>query len=491
MPIEPERLTLFSNELAERMRLPQRHRLLHGYPMAPLLEDCRPRMSRLKAFSQETRGLIIGVLPHPFCNPRVQGCGFCTFPHDAFNKDLTAQTTAAVVKELGAVREGLPKLSERKLEGIYLGGGTANLTPWPQLEAILAALTEHFPVSEAELTLEGVPIYFHRQDFRLLDQLKQCTDFGPRRISMGVQSFEPHWLQRMGRQAFGDRALIAELVSACHARDMALSCDLLCNLPGQDFESMEADVQAAIDMGFDQICLYHLVLFAGLDVPWAKDPEMLGALPDNPTAFENWRRLRARLLEADYVQTSLTNFERRDVHESERAFRYETASYTPSKVDILGFGPGAITCLSEGFGFVDSEKSFLKVMNAKDPATYCAHVERYGVAHDRRFHGFGADPRLLILTRSLAQMTMPLSHYTYFSQPEWDFPEAFEVLESAGLIEWTESALSLTEKGIFYADSVVGLLAWPRTQRLRGFDNEAARIDENRAAAFGATSPMG
>ncbi len=30
------------------------------------------------------RGLLVGVLPHSFCNPAVAGCGFCTFPHETF-----------------------------------------------------------------------------------------------------------------------------------------------------------------------------------------------------------------------------------------------------------------------------------------------------------------------------------------------------------------------------------------------------------------------
>jgi hypothetical protein len=28
------------------------------------------------------RPLLVGVLPHAFCNPKIAGCGFCTFPHE-------------------------------------------------------------------------------------------------------------------------------------------------------------------------------------------------------------------------------------------------------------------------------------------------------------------------------------------------------------------------------------------------------------------------
>ena len=38
----------------------------------------------------------------------------------------------------------------------------------------------------------------------------------------------------------------------------------------------------------------------------------------------------------------------------------------------------------------------------------------------------------------------------------------------AGLAELTPDALRLTPRGMFYADSVAGLLAWPRVEALRG-----------------------
>src|ERR1019366_8324745 len=73
-------------ELRRRMQRPQRHRLLHGYPLAaalPRISGDQHRDTILPDFDPR-RGLLVGVLPHPFCNPKVAGCGFSTFPHEAF-----------------------------------------------------------------------------------------------------------------------------------------------------------------------------------------------------------------------------------------------------------------------------------------------------------------------------------------------------------------------------------------------------------------------
>jgi oxygen-independent coproporphyrinogen-3 oxidase len=46
----------------------------------------------------------------------------------------------------------------------------------------------------------------------------------------------------MGRTAFGDGQVFAQVVSLAHSRNMTVSGDLLFNLPGQPLAEMLADV---------------------------------------------------------------------------------------------------------------------------------------------------------------------------------------------------------------------------------------------------------
>ncbi len=297
--------------LRGRMALPQRHRLLHGYPVAaatPRRHENRP--AEVVHDLGVSRGLLVGVLPHPFCNPAVTGCGFCTFPHEAYHADRAAEVVEHVVREIDGRLARQPGLARRRVAGLYFGGGTANLTPAEPFRRLCRALAAGFDLSDAELTLEGVPAYFVKRKPLLLDILRQEIPARHIRISMGVQTFDEGRLRQMGRLAFGTADTFAEVVKTTHARGCTASADLLFNLPGQTRDGMHRDVEQAMSLDLDHLGLYHLVMFRGLGTAWSRDPAMLAGLPTNEQAAENWLGLRRQLLEGGFVQTSLTNFER-------------------------------------------------------------------------------------------------------------------------------------------------------------------------------------
>ena len=53
---------------------------------------------------------------------------------------------------------------------------------------------------------------------------------------------------------------------------------MLFNLPGQSQDEMLADARAAADLGLEQICFYHLVMFDGLDTEWSRDRSLLAQM---------------------------------------------------------------------------------------------------------------------------------------------------------------------------------------------------------------------
>lgn len=450
------------DELRRRLARPQRHRLLQGYPMAPVMRPAHRDPFRAIALDS-TRPLIIGILPHTFCNPKVRGCGFCTFPHEKFSHAPMQRALDAVEREITERALHQPTLRDRRIEALYLGGGTANLTPPDRLEHLCALLASTFAIGDSELTLEGVPRYFLLRDEALLDVLARAP-VRHRRISMGVQTFDPAWLARMGRDAFGDRADLARLVDAAHHRGFTASADLLFNLPGASLAHALADVRTAIDLGFDQICIYNLVLTADLDTEWARDDSLLRAMPDSPQALTVWLALRQTLLEHGYHQTTLTNFERAP------RFRYEPASFTPATYDALGFGPGAISTFTS-----HHHRRAIKWLNARTSDAYARAIDTRGTALDAVFQYTVDDLRLLHLTRGLARLAIDRAAYTQFfgTDPVTDFPAHFTALEDARLLRCRPTSIELTPEGMFYADAVAGLLAHQRLAQLRTDDRAA------------------
>jgi oxygen-independent coproporphyrinogen-3 oxidase len=403
-----------------------------------------------------SRPLIVGVLPHTQCNPKVEGCGFCTFPHDRHDKFVLRRTAGEVAHGIRAFFERRPELAKRPVSAVYFGGATANLTPAAELRLVGERLAHHLDLSGAEVTLEGVPSLFRtilRGPFEVLLDLPARH----RRLSMGVQTFDDEWLGRMGRRHFGDRRAVEKVVEKAHRHGLTVSGDFLINLPGQPVEAMLADVRAAEAMGFDQICVYHLVLTEGSGAPWAGDPAMLAALPDNAAAHDHWTAVRAWLTEHGFVQATLTNFEREEAHRSPRRFAYEEHSFTPERYDALGFGPLSIST------FVDlAARRAVKLVQGKK-------LVHEGSGDDLFFPYDEEDLRLLHLTRTLARLRVDRATYrAIFGADLRDhFGEALAALEEAGLASLDDAALSLTPRGMFFADAVVGLLAWARVEALR------------------------
>lgn len=464
--------------LHHRMSRPQRHRLLHGFPLAAAMPFARDEVRKLSDANDERfafghyldRQLLVGVLPHSFCNPRIAGCGFCTFPHEDFSSLKAAAVVNGVIQEIDARMASTPHLRGRSVPGLYFGGGTANLTPAIPFRNLCRRLNEVFDLSQAEVTLEGVPAYFLNRKPLLLDVLPQELAARHFRISMGVQTFSRGRLEQMGRLAFGGPEVFAEVVANAHARGMTASADLLFNLPGQSLSEMKDDVSHAMNLGLDQICLYHLVLFRGMAAPWARDARLLASLPDNETAAGNWDALREHLLAQGYRQTTLTNFERCDLQNDPRRYLYELLSFQPDRFDVLGFGPSGISCSEQTPG-----SSALKTMNPESAVEYLQAVQRGGTVWNRYYEFSSSDLRLLHATRQLSALQIDRRRYQIALGSDVcdDYARELETLEREGLLDVTDAAVTLTTRGMFYADSVAAVLA--HRQLGRGCDTHASQ----------------
>ncbi len=303
---------------------------------------------------------------------------------------------------------------------------------------------------------------------------------------MGIQTFDPGWLAKMGRANFGDATSIEKLVQQAKNLGFTVSGDFLINLPGQSRELMLKDVERARSIGLDQACFYHLVLHEGLGTEWSEDANLLALRHSNETACANWLAVRDRLRESGWVQATLTNFERAAVHSSERRFVYETQGWQPDLYDVQGFGPGALSFQGGAF-----PRSSIKYQNYEKASDYVAALER-GAPPEESFFVFGPrELRVLAATRGLAAMRIDRARWktAFGTELTDDFSRELAALEKAGLVAISSEGVALTDRGTFYADTVAGVLAWRRVALMRTIDRcegeRAARIahDEDLNAA--------
>lgn len=227
---------------------------------------------------------------------------------------------------------------------------------------------------------------------------------------------------------------------------------------------MNHDVDAAIGLGLDQICIYHLVLYEGLGTPWSKDPALVAVMPANGVACANWLRLRARLLSAGYVQSTLTNFERADSAAGPRRFRYEVDSFSPEAFDGVGSGPLSISSAVDW-----PAQRAINLLRRKDVS---------GAAWsggDLMFRYERDDLRLLFVIRSLAKTAFSTTTYAALFGTAFvdDFAEVVAVLVAAELIVLETECCALTPRGMFFSAAVVSVLA-----STRGLVGAGVRTDD-------------
>jgi coproporphyrinogen III oxidase-like Fe-S oxidoreductase len=483
-------LNTAQQEIAARMQRPQRHRLLQGFPPLPLMRAATKSPStlvvrqadgavidlegKILGFTKHqpepgdltepfinidrSRPLIVGLIPHTQCIPRTPACGFCTFPHDAQNKSQRAAVVRSVQEDISNVVEWHgDKLRGRRVDAIYFGGGTANLSSVSEIQRLFELLTTHFNVAPAEVTLEGIPSLFASWFHAHLKALAKLP-VRHKRISMGIQTFDPLQIERMGRQSFGDEKLVKGIVRQAHDLGLTASGDFLFALPGQTLEQMRDDVDRAIDCGFDQICLYHLVLSPGVGTPWSQDSSLVGEMKKPGVIVNYWLDLRERLLKHGFVQATLTNFEREEIHQTARRFIYEEASFDPDVYDALGFGPLSIS----------TQLDFTRLRGVK-----LMRRKRVGAlpwSGDDLYFGYELeDLKLLWITRCLAGLSLDRARYRsrFSGDVEEHFPAALAATMEAGLIYVDKTSIMLTPRGMFYSDAVVGTFAAERAPKLR------------------------
>ena len=124
----------------------------------------------------------------PFC-PKI--CPYCSFYKEASDRNKTQAFLDAVLLDLD---RRLLKVPPCRIETIFFGGGTPSALSVKQLEFLLTGLRQRLDLSGLrEWTLEMNPATVSLEKAQMLRQ------FGVNRISMGVQSWDPELLNRLGR----------------------------------------------------------------------------------------------------------------------------------------------------------------------------------------------------------------------------------------------------------------------------------------------------
>jgi oxygen-independent coproporphyrinogen-3 oxidase len=227
----------------------------------------------------------------PWC---LKKCPYCDFnSHESRGQDAEAPYLAALIADLEAA---LPRIWNRPVMSVFIGGGTPSLMRAATVEELLAAIRMRVPLHPgAEITLEANPGTAEAEKFAAFRAA------GVNRLSIGVQSFDDARLAALGRIHDGAEARRAIDMALTHFERVNL--DLMYALPGQTLEGAQQDIATAVGAGVSHISAYHLTLEP--NTPFHHAPP---ELPDDELAADMQEAVEAALAGAGFEHYETSAF---------------------------------------------------------------------------------------------------------------------------------------------------------------------------------------
>lgn len=233
----------------------------------------------------------------PWC---IQKCPYCDFnSHAAGDAAPRRRYLDALLRDLD---EEAARTQGRRIETVFLGGGTPSLFTPDEIAHLLDGVRTRFDLADnAEVTMEANPGTVE------CGEPAGYLDAGVNRLSFGGQSFNDDLLKNIGRIHNSDD--IERAVTDAHAAGAGnLNIDLMHGLPGQSIAMALDDVRAAIRLKPTHISWYQLTLEPNT-VFFARPP---ADLPDDETAFEIQDAGQALLATSGYRQYEVSAYARDD-----------------------------------------------------------------------------------------------------------------------------------------------------------------------------------
>ncbi len=195
---------------------------------------------------------MLGLYLHvPFC---AKICDYCDFSAFAAPERFYQEYAELLLLELNHLQKRFPEKFE-KIETLYLGGGTPSILPtvvWHQIFSGLKTLGISGN-NLREVTMEANP------ESCLPERIEVALEYGVRRFSLGVQTFDETLLKRVGRTHAVDSALSAlAYLESLRAHSVRASADLMFSLPGQSVENFIQDVERLSKFKIGHISFYGL-----------------------------------------------------------------------------------------------------------------------------------------------------------------------------------------------------------------------------------------
>ncbi|MDI6739410.1 MAG: radical SAM family heme chaperone HemW [Candidatus Edwardsbacteria bacterium] len=366
----------------------------------------------------------------PFCLSKCRYCGFNSMPVGDIN--ILDTYTRCLVAE---IRNS--KFEIQNLETMFFGGGTPTVLSLGQIERILNALRKTLNIEQStETTIEANPETLDAQ------KLQGLRELGFNRLSLGMQSFDDHMLQLMGRPHTAAQAINAYRL----ARDAGFSnigVDLIFALPGQTMGGWKRDLEKIISLGPEHLSLYSLTYEKNAEFVSMRTEKRIKPC-DEDLETEMYLAAINMMKAAGYEHYEVSNFARPGYRARHNLNYWRCGDYQ-------GFGAGA-----------HSHSGNRRWANHTDPAEYIS-----AAGDGRSLIGFEETltrgqqlfEAVFLGLRLVEGIDVAGFTAQWGDSPLARLPRVWEDLERKGLLTTRKGNVRLTKKGLLLSDSVLAELA--------------------------------
>lgn len=361
----------------------------------------------------------------PWC---VQKCPYCDFNSHALKGEVPHEEYVRHL--LADLDNDVALTADREVSTIFIGGGTPSLLSSEAMQLLLDGVRARLPLAtDAEITMEANPGTVEA------DRFSGYQRAGVNRISIGVQSFSPQKLQRLGRIHGPEEAIrAAHLAAGLGLRSFNL--DLMHGLPDQSLAEALDDLKQAIALNPPHLSWYQLTIEP--NTLFGSRPPVL---PDDDSLWDIFEQGDALLRAAGYQQYETSAY-------AKPGYRCEHNLNYWRFGDYLGVGCGAHGKLTQPDGTI------LRTVKTRHPRGFMAgnyQEKQFAVAdHDKPFEYFMNRFRLL--------EAMPRDEFSrYTGLPVAIIRPQIDCALEKGYITESEQSWQITEQGKLFLNSLLEL----------------------------------
>ena len=326
-----------------------------------------------------------GIYIHiPYCK---QACHYCDF-HFSTSMKTKNEMIDCIVKEMD-IRESE---FSKKIDSLYIGGGTPSLMTNLELETIFNGLEKKMSIGDIkEITIEINP-----EDL-ISEKLEFYKEIGINRLSIGIQSMNNNILKWMNR-SHDTNQVINGLNNTKVAGFENINLDFIYGTPKNLSRDYKSELLEILKFNPTHLSCYHLTIEDGTYFGHLEKNKKIKRIEDDISQQE-FRWISEKLKSKNYQHYEISNFAVQGKESFHNSNYWNQSSY-------IGLGPGAHSFRNSTRRWnISNNRLYIKNIKAGIPYFEQEVLSPYDIVNEkimlglRTLSGFDKNHLLSILTQ--------------------------------------------------------------------------------------------